>query len=347
MKGILLVNLGSPDSPSKQDVKNYLDEFLMDPLVIDKPFLLRAFLVRGIILQSRPAKTGAAYEKIWTDEGSPLIVISQRLKAALSESVEMPVALGMRYGSMSIEKGLEELSSQGVTETLVIPLYPHYAMSSTETVMDKCKEVVGGFPKMSVQILPAFYNNNQYLEALAKSIEEATAEAPIEHMLFSYHGLPERHVYKTDVTASHCSLNEVCCDSDYGSSEAHEFCYRHQCLNTTKHLVARLGIKEGAYTTAFQSRLGRDEWLKPCSAATIEGMPAQGVKNLTVVAPSFVADCLETLEEMNMDNREAFMEAGGESFNYVPCLNDNAFWVEALESWCSLWGANNLRTYSI
>ena len=347
MKGILLVNLGSPDSPSKQDVKKYLDEFLMDPLVIDKPFLLRAFLVRGIILQSRPAKTGAAYGKIWTEEGSPLIVISERLKTELSKTVKMPVALGMRYGSMSIEKGLKELASKGVTETLVMPLYPQYAMSSTETVMEKCKGVVGSFPNMSVQILPAFYNNNLYLDALAKSIEEATADAPIEHMLFSYHGLPERHIYKSDITGSHCAINDACCDADNGASEAHEFCYRHQCFNTTKQLVKMLGIKEGSYTTAFQSRLGRDEWLKPCSADTLEKMPAQGVKNLTVVTPSFVADCLETLEEMDMDNRETFIEAGGESFNYVPCLNDNELWVEALESWCSLWGQNTLRTYSI
>lgn len=347
MKGILLVNLGSPDSPSQNDVKKYLDEFLMDPLVIDKPYLLRAILVKGFILRSRPANTSAAYDKIWTKEGSPLIAISKNQTEALSKVLDMPVALGMRYGSLSIEKGLKELAEMCVTETLVIPLYPQFAMSSTQTVMNKCKELSCNFPQMTLQVLPPFYNNNLYIDALAKSIEQETTDDPIEHILFSYHGLPERHIYKTDSTGSHCAINSICCDEEKVTSDAHEYCYRHQCFNTTKQIVKRLGLIKGSYTIAFQSRLGRDEWLKPYSAETIENLPSEGVKNLTVVTPAFVSDCLETLEEMNMENRQTFLDAGGQTFKFIPCLNENDLWIEALESWCLSWSENNLRTFSI
>ena len=195
MKGVLLVNLGSPDSPSKSDVKKYLGEFLMDPRVIDFPYLLRAFLVKGVILNTRPAKSAEAYSKVWTQEGSPLIVISEKLKSALSEKLSMPVSLGMRYGSMSIEKGLEELSLGGVTEVLIVPLYPQFAMSTTETVMEKAREVKSAkFPGLSLDVLPPFYNDSLYVEALAKSIEVGMKQNPEGHLLLSYHGVPERHI---------------------------------------------------------------------------------------------------------------------------------------------------------
>ena len=345
MKGVLLVNLGSPDSPSKSDVKKYLGEFLMDPRVIDLPYLLRAFLVKGVILNTRPAKSAEAYSKVWTQEGSPLIVISEKLKSALSEKLSMPVSLGMRYGSMSIEKGLEELSLGGVTEVLIVPLYPQFAMSTTETVMEKAREVKSAkFPGLSLDVLPPFYNDSLYVEAIAKSIEVGMKQNPEGHLLLSYHGVPERHIKKSDVTKSHCAINAVCCDEP---SEAHEYCYRHQCLNTTQRIAEKLGLEKGTYTTAFQSRLGSDKWLEPYAADTLESMPSKGIKNLNVVTPSFVADCLETLEEMDIENRELFTEAGGERYNFIPCLNDTTDFVNALESWCKSWQNENLRTYSI
>lgn len=340
MKGVLLVNLGSPDSPSKKDVKSYLGEFLMDPRVIDVSYLLRLFLVKGIILNTRPEKSAAAYSKVWTKEGSPLIVISDRLKSALAERLNMPVSLGMRYGSLSIEKGLKELEAKGVTEALVIPLYPQFAMSTTETVIEKVKEVKA--PGMKVEILPPFYGDKLYVDALAKSIEGKVSDDT--HLLFSYHGVPERHILKGDVTKSHCLTDNGCCVKP---SKAHEYCYRHQCLNTTESIVEKLGLKEGSYTTAFQSRLGKDKWLQPYTADTLATMPSSGVKNVTVVAPSFVADCLETLEELEMENREVFMESGGVSYNFIPCLNDSADFVGAIESWCGNWQNDKLRTYSI
>ena len=167
---------------------------------------------------------------------------------------------------------------------------------------------------------------------------------PKGHLLLSYHGVPVRHIKKSDVTKSHCAINTVCCDQP---SMAHEYCYRHQCLNTTKKIAEKLGLKKGSYTTAFQSRLGKDKWLEPYTADTLEAMPSKGLKNLNVVAPAFVADCLETLEEMDMENRELFIEAGGETYNYIPCLNDSTHFVNALASWCESWQSDNLKTYSI
>ena len=291
MKGVLLVNLGSPDSPSKSDVKKYLGEFLMDPRVIDFPYLLRAFLVKGVILNTRPAKSAEAYSKVWTQEGSPLIVISEKLKSALSKKLSIPVSLGMRYGSLSIEKGLKELSEGGVTEVLIVPLYPQYAMSTTETVMEKALEVKSAkFPGISLDVLPPFYNKKLYMEALARSIKEGMRKNPKGHLLLSYHGVPVRHIKKSDVTKSHCAINTVCCDQP---SMAHEYCYRHQCLNTTKKIAEKLGLKKGSYTTAFQSRLGRDKWLEPYAADTLESMPSKGVKNLNVVTPSLLQTALK------------------------------------------------------
>ena len=341
MKGVLLVNLGSPDSPSKSDVRKYLDEFLMDPRVIDLPYLVRAFVVKGFILNTRPARSAEAYAKVWTEEGSPLIVISERLKSALSEKLDMPVALGMRYGSMSIEKGIAELQLAGVDDVLLIPLYPQFAMSSTETVMEKAKEVMSRFPGVKLEVLPPFYNDKLYEDAIVSSIKKKFKEN--DHLLLSYHGVPERHIRKSDISG-HCTIDSKCC---FTENKSHEYCYRHQCFNTTERILKRLGLKEGEYTNAFQSRLGTTKWLEPYTAEIIAEMPSRGVKNLSVVTPSFVSDCLETLEEMDMENREIFMDAGGESFNYIPCLNDTSDFVYALESWCLSWSENNLRTYSI
>ena len=283
MKGVLLVNLGSPDSPSKSDVKKYLGNS-DGPRVIDLPYLLGPS-IKGVILNTRPAKSAEAYSKVWTQEGSPLIVISENLNLPFLKSSQC-LCIGMRYGSMSIEKGLEELSLGGVTEVLIVPLYPQFAMSTTETVMEKAREVKSAkFPGLSLDVLPPFYNDSLYVEAIAKSIEVGMKQNPEGHLLLSYHGVPERHIKKSDVTKSHCAINAVCCDEP---SEAHEYCYRHQCLNTTQRIAEKLGLEKGTYTTAFQSRLGRDKWLEPYAADTLESMPSKGVKNLNVVTPSFV-----------------------------------------------------------
>ncbi len=336
-KGVLLVNLGSPDSTEVKDVRRYLDEFLMDERVIDIPYWKRFLLIKGIILNVRPKKSAAAYKKIWWKEGSPLIVISERFANKVKMKVDIPVALGMRYGSMSIEKALKELKQQQVTEVFLIPLYPHYAMSSFETVVEKTKELIkASFTNMSLEIQPAFYNDPDYIRVMSQNLKEQLEGFDYDHILFSYHGIPERHIFKGDPTGSHCKLDGSCCEV---SSEAHETCYRHQCFETTKEIVKELGLKEGTYRNSFQSRLLKDPWLKPYTDHELEAMPEQGVKKLAVITPAFVADCLETLEEIAMEGKEEFLAFGGKDFKHIGCLNENEAWVEVVQKWIEDWNS--------
>ncbi|NUY80197.1 ferrochelatase [Flavobacterium sp. MAH-1] len=335
MKGVLLVNLGSPDSPDPKDVKPYLDEFLMDKYVIDVPFLLRALLVRGIILRKRPEDSGHAYSKIWTEDGSPLIVISKKFHEKVKAKTEIPVALSMRYGKPNIESGLKELSDQGVTEVLLFPLYPQYAMASTKTIEVLAEEIrKKKFPQMKITDVPAFYNRADYIKNLSDLIKKNLEHFEYDHLLFSYHGIPERHIRKTDITKSHCKINATCCVTP---SPAHKFCYRHQCYETTRLVVEQLGIPEEKYSLTFQSRLAGDKWLEPYTDIEINKMPEKGIKKLAVVTPAFVADCLETLEEIAMRANEDFKEHGGEDFLAIPCLNENDDWVGTASNWINYW----------
>lgn len=335
MKGVLLVNLGSPESPTAKDVKPYLDEFLMDKYVIDVPFLLRALLVRGIILQTRPKKSAEAYARIWTSEGSPLIVLSKKMHQKVQKLVDVPVALAMRYGTITIEKGLQELKDKGVTEVMLLALYPQYAMASTTTIWALADELVASkFPEMKLTKVPAFYNKPDYIQALANSMKKHLEGFDYDHLLFSYHGIPKRHIRKTDITKSHCAIDGSCCNT---LSPAHEFCYRHQCYETTRQVVKLLGIPEGKYSQTFQSRLAGDKWLTPYTDVEINKMPEQGIKKLAVVTPAFVSDCLETLEEIAMEANHQFKEHGGEEFKAIPCLNDDDEWCGVVASWIEDW----------
>jgi ferrochelatase len=335
MKGVLLVNLGSPDSPTAKDVKPYLDEFLMDERVIDVNPVLRNILVRGIILQTRPRKSAAAYAKIWWDEGSPLVVISERFAAKVRQKTDMPVALGMRYGSMSIEKALQELKGKGVDEVLLVPLYPHYAMSSYETVVVKTMQVKeASFPEMKITTMPAFYKSQEYIKVLSDSIAEGLKDFDYDHILFSYHGIPERHVRKSDPTKFHCKIDGSCCSIN---SVAHNTCYRHQVYETTELVKNEIGLSEDKISTSFQSRLAGDPWLKPYTDYEFERLAKEGKKKLAVVTAAFVSDCLETLEEIAMEGKEQFEEAGGEYYKHIPCLNDSDAWVGLMAKWVNEW----------
>jgi len=335
MKGALIVNLGSPDSTEVKDVKKYLDQFLMDKRVIDTPYLLRAFIVKGIILNTRPKKSAEAYKKIWWDEGSPLIVLSKRLHKKVEKECEIPVELAMRYGKPSIKTGIQNLANKGVDEILLIPLYPQFAKATTETIEVEAANIVKkNFPGIKIENFAAFYNKENYIEALSKSIQTELSKNKPDHLLFSYHGVPERHIKKSDVTKSHCKIDGSCCNTP---SPAHEFCYRHQCYETTKLVAKKLNLPPEFYTTSFQSRLGRDPWLQPYTDKTIDDYAINGVKNLAVVTPAFVSDCLETLEEIGMEAKESFIENGGEKFKTIPCLNDNNDWVKTLSSWINDW----------
>jgi ferrochelatase len=330
-KGVLLVNLGSPDSTSIPDIRKYLDEFLMDERVIDMPYLKRFLLVKGIILNFRPKKTAAAYKKVWLKEGSPLVVLSEKFYDKLQKKVAIPVALGMRYGSMSIEKGIGELLKKGVNEIFLIPLYPHYAMSSFETVVVKTEEILQKkHPEVKLSVLPPFFDHKEYIAAMVENIKKHLGTTTFDHILFSYHGIPERHILKSDTTKGHCKIDGTCCET---RSKAHETCYRHQCFETTKAIAAALNLKQGTYSDSFQSRLLKDPWLKPYTDFELIRLAENGVKNLAVITPSFVTDCLETLEEIAMEGKKEFLHAGGENFQHIPCLNDDETWVNTMASW--------------
>ena len=338
MKGVLLVNLGSPDTTKTKDVKKYLREFLMDERVIDVPYVLRNLLVKGIILNTRPRKSAKAYKKIWWDEGSPLVVISERFSKKVKHKVKIPVALAMRYGSMSMEKGFEELINQGVNEILLVPLYPHYAMSSYETVTVKAEEIVAKkYPKVVMDILPPFYNNPDYINAMANNIKHHLKDFDYDHILFSYHGIPERHIKKSDPTNHHCKIDGSCCERN---SVAHHTCYRHQCFETTKSIAKELDLKKEMYSNSFQSRLLNDPWLKPYTDFELEKFPKENKKNVAVITPAFVSDCLETLEEIAMEGKEDFLEAGGTDYKHIPCMNDNDDWVQVMTNWIDQWEKN-------
>jgi ferrochelatase len=268
MKGFLLINLGSPDSTSIPDVKKYLDEFLMDKRVIGKSYWFRWFLVKIIILNTRPRKSAKAYKKIWWKEGSPLIVLSKRLFEKIKKLVKIPIALAMRYGSISIVKGLKELNDYGVKEVVVLPLYPHYAMSSYETVVEKVKkEVELNFPSLKLKIIKPFYKNKNYIKLLSNKIKETISKIEYDHILFSYHGIPVSHLKISDPTNKHCYKIKNCCSV---SSQAHETCYKHQVLETTELVVKELKIDKDKYSNAFQSRLPNEAWLKPYTDNELE-----------------------------------------------------------------------------
>jgi protoporphyrin/coproporphyrin ferrochelatase len=331
-RAILLMNLGSPDSTDVKDVKKYLDEFLMDERVIDKPWLFRALLVKGIIVPFRAPKSAEAYRSIWTEKGSPLILISEQLRDALKKEVDEPVTIAMRYGSPSPKAAFDELAQKnpGLEEVILVPMYPHYAMSSYETAVEYAKEhhKQGGYRFKLTTIRP-YYNNEDYINALCESFQPFL-HSDYDQILFSYHGVPERHIYKGDVTGQHCLKVSSCCDVP---SPAHEYCYRHQCWTTTKLVTERLNIPKEKWGFSFQSRLGRDPWLQPYTAVRLEQLPKEGVKKLLVVCPAFVSDCLETLEEIAEEGKEIFLHSGGERFEMIPCLNVHPVWVRAIAKW--------------
>jgi len=329
-KGIILINLGSPDSTDEKDLKKYLDEFLMDERVIDKPWLLRALLVKGIIVPFRAAKSAEAYKKVWTEEGSPLIVFTKRLQRALQERIEEPVEVAMRYGNPTAEEAYSSLLEKvpGLEEVVILPLYPHYAMSSYETAVEEMKKVHKEKNyNFKLSFVPPFYNDQQYIKALSENVRSYLTN-DFDHILFSFHGVPGRHIRKSDITGNHCLATDSCCETD---SPAHAFCYRHQVRITTRLVCEELGLPANKYSISFQSRLGKG-WLTPFTDFRLADMPKEGIKNLLVLCPAFVSDCLETLEEIAMRGKEIFMEAGGESFAMIPCLNTNPLWVDAVES---------------
>jgi ferrochelatase len=328
--GVLLVNIGSPDTPTTPDVRKYLDEFLMDRRVLDYAAPLRRLIVSGFILPVRPARSAEAYRAIWLEDGSPLVVITERVSKMLQADLGIPVEIGMRYRNPSIEAGLCSLLDQGISSIYLMPMYPHYAMSTNETCVEETRrQLVHLAPGVELKVQPPFYHDPRYMEALLASAKDYL-DWDFDHLLFSYHGLPVRHLKKTDPTRAHCMQVEDCCAV---ASPAHQTCYRHQVLHTSHTFAEWACIPKEKYSVAFQSRLGRDTWMQPYTAQELERLAQSGVKKLLVITPAFVTDCLETLEEIGIRGKEAFLAAGGEAFRLIPCMNTHPQWIAALKTW--------------
>ena len=328
-KNILLINLGSPKSLDKKDVKDYLREFLSDDLVIDLPKILQQFILRCFILPFRPAQAKEAYELIWEEEGSPLIINTQKIANALAKKTGWNVDIAMRYQEPSIENVIEKYKENNVEELTVISLYPHNAMSTTLSTELAVKEVVRRiYPDLKLSFVEPFYDNPLYIEALSESIKPYLKD--IDKLVFSYHGIPMRHIKKSDISGSHCIGENSCCNIDNISSRN---CYRSNTFTTSKLTAQYLKLKSSEWMMTFQSRVSiiSPNWLKPYTDIELDNLPPKGVEKVGVVCPSFVADCLETLEEIDMRARETFEEAGGQTFKYIPCLNDDKKFISVLE----------------
>jgi len=330
-QGVLLVNLGTPDSPSTSDVRTYLDEFLMDGRVIDVPLVLRALLVKGIIVPFRGPKSAKLYKAIWSDTtGSPLMHYSKMQKDLLQERLgeDYHVELAMRYQNPSIESALNKLKDSQVNSIKVIPMFPHYASASTGSVMEKVMELVRKWQTIpNISFINSFHNDELMIDAFSDNGRKHNPET-YDHILFSFHGLPQRQLRKSDHSKQHCLKVENCCST---LTENNKFCYSAQCHDTARLIAEKLGLPKDKYSVCFQSRLGKDPWVQPYTSVVIEELAKKGVKRLLVFCPAFVADCLETVYEVSVEYGEEFKELGGEHVQLVESLNDHPLWIDSLE----------------
>jgi ferrochelatase len=339
--GVLLINLGTPDAPTPEAVGPYLREFLMDGFVIDVPKPLRWFLVNVMIVPRRKGQSARAYQKVQLPGGSPLLVYTRELagQVALRLANDYVLEYAMRYGNPSIAASLAKLHSQHVSRIIVLPLYPQYAESSFETAAVETKRVaekLGCGERLS--FFPPFYQRPEFITACARRIAEDNEKQSSEHIVFSFHSLPERHLKRLDATGEHCLVKSTCCDQ---VGAVNHDCYRAQCLFTARAIVAQLGLAEACYTVSFQSRLGRAKWIGPTTEVVLRDLAQRGVKRVAVSCPSFVADCLETVEEMGIRGRQTFIDAGGEELRLIPSLNADPLWVETVAGWIADFAAES------
>ena len=327
--GILLVNLGTPDAPEAPEVRRYLREFLSDPRVIDINPVGRWLLLNLIILPTRPKQSAEAYRKVWGVDGSPLLVNGRALRDAVDLRLpELPVELAMRYGNPSIAAGLDRLHAAGCDHLVVLPLFPQYASSSTGSAVEKVYQEAGRrWNTPFITVVPPFYDDLRFVEAFAQVGQPVLDELEPDYVLMSFHGLPERHMIKSDDSGHHCLRNKDCCAK---IGDHNRNCYRAQCFATANALAGRLGLPPDQWGVSFQSRLGRDPWIKPYTDEVLVERAKAGTKRMAVFCPAFVADCLETLEEIGMRAQEDFQAAGGEQLELVPSLNAHPAWVDAV-----------------
>ena len=331
--GVLLVNLGSPDEPTPGAVRRYLREFLGDPRVLDMSSIGRALLLNLVILPFRPRRSAAAYQKVWTPEGSPLIANGRALRDGLRKALgdDWSVELAMRYGTPTIERAVARLADADVERIVVVPLFPQYASASTGSALEAVYcAAAERWNVPPLDVLPSFYAESGYIAAMAAVARELPEEKLPDHVLISFHGLPERQIRKSDPTGAHCFASESCCDA---IGPANRFCYRAQCAATARALAKALGLGSEHWTMSFQSRLGRTPWIKPYTDEVLPQLYERGFRRLAVVCPSFVADCLETIEEIGIRAQEQWLALGGEDLVLIPCVNAHATWIDTLAGW--------------
>jgi protoporphyrin/coproporphyrin ferrochelatase len=329
-KGVLLVNLGTPDQPDTPNVRKYLREFLMDGRVIDIPFVQRWMLVNLIIAPFRAPKSAAEYQKLWDERGSPLKYYGEDVRDLLQKELtdDYVVALAMRYQNPSIASGLDELKKAHVSEIIVVPLFPQYASASTGSVADKVMEIVRKWQIIpNIRFINQFADDPLFIEVIAQRAKKWMEQHDYDHYLFSYHGLPERQILKGSV-GSQCQLGK-CCNSFH---DKNRYCYRAQCFLTSRLLAESLGIAEDKYTVAFQSRLGKTPWIQPYTDEKLVEFAEKGYKKVLAFSPAFVSDCLETTVEVGETYHEQFLEAGGERWDLVESLNDHPLWIQCLKN---------------
>ena len=303
--GVLITNLGTPDAPEKKELKVYLNQFLSDPRVIELPKILWQILLKLVILQVRPSKSAEAYKKIWTKNGSPLLDISKRqlkkIKSSFSLShPNMIFEVGMRYGNPSIPNALRSLQKQNVRKLLVLPMYPQYCAATTGSTFDEVTNVLQKWRWIpELRFINQYFEDDKYIEALSNSVSSFWEKhSKPQKIIFSYHGIPKKYLLNGD--PYHCF-----------------------CLKTTRLIKEKMGLSDDEIMTTFQSRFGKAEWLQPYTSETLKELPKRGIKDIHIISPGFSSDCLETLEELEEENREYFMESGGEQYKYIPCLNDD------------------------
>lgn len=326
--GVLLINIGTPDDPTPEAVGRYLREFLMDAYVLDMPFMKRWLLVNRVIVPRRKHYSAEHYQKVQMPEGSPLLVHTERFAAGLITELgnDYVVEIGMRYGNPSIATGLGKLKKAGGDRIVAAPLYPQYTQSSFETaVAETRKQAKRLGVSDKVVFLDPFYVDADFIEANAKVVSEHLKTHAPDYVLFSFHSVPVRHIKQLD-KQDHCRVNDSCCAE---VSAANANCYRAQCHATSREIASAVGLKPDQYTTCFQSQFGRDEWIGPSFEDLLVELPKRGIKTVAVACPSFVADCLETLEEIGIRGREEFREAGGDDLTLIPCLNSDPLWIKA------------------
>jgi ferrochelatase len=328
--GVLLVNLGTPDSPSVRDVRRYLREFLSDPLVIDIPALPRWLLLHLVILPFRSRKSAAAYAKVWTEAGSPLRVHGDSLRSRVAQRLgdSYVVELAMRYRAPAIADAIGRLAAGDLSRLIVLPLFPQYSLAATQSAIDAVDAQLAKIGNTApVAVIGAFYDDPGFIRAFATVARPRLDRFRPDHVLFSYHGLPERQVRATDSSGGHCFATASCCDA---IGDANRDCYRAHCYATTRLLTRELELDACAHSVSFQSRLGRTPWIRPYTDKVLPELAVQGVKRLAILCPAFVADCLETLEEIAIRGRKQWARLGGEALELVPSLNSDPAWIDAV-----------------